>query len=76
MGDVIEQYAVGSFSIQRWRRFGMDRLYVQAEGGRAVGWVDLETGERVLLDGEDAELFERTVENWRLALPFGQLLSV
>lgn len=76
MGDVIEQFAVGSLSILRWRRFGVDRLYVEGDGGRQIGWLDLGTGERLIESNDDEELFERAITNWRSALPFGQALSV
>jgi predicted RNase H-like nuclease len=76
VGDVIEQFAVGSLSIQRWRRFGMDRLYVEADGGRKVGWIDLETGESTIESPGDAELFEQAVTNWRDVLPLGQSLRI
>ena len=28
----------------RWRRFGEDRIYVNDEDGRRVGWLDVTTG--------------------------------
>ncbi len=32
-------------TLSRWRKFGFDRLYVNASDGARVGWVDLRTGE-------------------------------
>lgn len=32
-------------TVQRWTRFGEDRLYVTTEDGQRVGWLDLGTGQ-------------------------------
>lgn len=75
MTDVIEQFAVGSMSILRRRRFGVDHLYVEGCAGRRIGWMDLTTGERVVESTEDEELFERAVAEWPAVLPLGRALS-
>jgi len=75
VGDVIEQFAVGSMSILRRRRFGVDRLYVEGSAGHQIGWVDLTTGERVLESTDDEELFERAVAEWPAVLPLGQAIA-
>jgi hypothetical protein len=74
VGDVIEQFAVGSMSILRRRRFGVDHLYIEGSVGHRIGWMDLTTGERVLESIADEELFERVVADWPSVLPFGQAI--
>jgi hypothetical protein len=75
VGDVIEQFAVGSMSILRRRRFGVDRLYIEGSAGHRIGWMDLTTGERVLESADEEEIFERVVAGWPSVLPFGQAIS-
>ncbi|MDQ3972901.1 MAG: NERD domain-containing protein [Actinomycetota bacterium] len=48
-------------TVQRWRRYGKDRLYVNTADGQPVGWVDLLTGERILKRPKLREAFERAV---------------
>lgn len=36
-----EGSGVGKLVVKRWRRYGKDRLYVNTDDGRRVGWVDL-----------------------------------
>ena len=36
---------MGAWEVQRWRRYGKDRLYVHGADGTAVGWRDLLTGD-------------------------------
>ena len=43
----------------------MDRLYVTGKHHRAIGWLDLVTGKRVLNSPARAELFERAVAEWQ-----------
>ena len=35
---------MGELQVTRWRRYGRDRLYVNAAAGLLIGWVDLITG--------------------------------
>jgi hypothetical protein len=42
----------------------MDRLYVNEADGPAIGWLDLETGERVTKLPVHVKLFERKVAEW------------
>lgn len=47
--------------VVRWRRFGHDRLYVNAPDGTRIGWLDLLTGvSTVELEEKRAE-FERAI---------------
>jgi hypothetical protein len=36
---------MSNLQVTRWSRYGKDRLYVKDADGRALGWVDLQTGE-------------------------------
>jgi hypothetical protein len=61
---VIAENATGmaeNVSVKRWRRFGMDRVYVNTADGDRIGWVDLGTGERVIESPAHAHIFERAV---------------
>ena len=50
--------------INRWRRYGHDRLYVQDDFGNAVGWWDLATGTAHEVErGWEAAVAE-SVESW------------
>jgi hypothetical protein len=69
MSNVIDEDARGPVSVQRWRRHGMDRLYVNKVDGKRIGWVDLETGARVIELPERAGLFEGAVAEWMSAHP-------
>ena len=69
MSEVIDGDPVGPVIVKRWRRFGMDRLYVNEADGCAVGWFDLETGKREIGAPESAEFFEHAVEDWLSADP-------
>jgi hypothetical protein len=44
-----------SFSLKRWRRYGQDRLYVNALDGTRAGWLDLVSGELTVEDGWAAD---------------------
>jgi hypothetical protein len=48
----------------RWRKYGKDRLYVNAAGGKRIGWRDLVTGQDHVEDEDCAELFSMTVAAW------------
>jgi hypothetical protein len=49
---------------RRWRRDGLDRLYVNDVSGARVGWLDLTTGERNMSQPEQTAAFDRTVSEW------------
>jgi hypothetical protein len=51
--------------VERWRRFGHDRLYVEADDGTSLGFVDLKTGESRNVVPSQAEEFHAAVERWR-----------
>jgi Nuclease-related domain len=44
--------------VTRWRKYGKDRLYVNAADGVRIGWLDYVSGERVLERPELSEAFE------------------
>jgi hypothetical protein len=69
MSEMIDDDPVGQASVKRWRRFGMDRLYVNEADSRAIGWFDLQTGEQEIKSAARVELFERTVAEWLGAHP-------
>lgn len=48
----------------RWRKYGKDRLYVNAASGERIGWRDLVTGQDHIEDEDSAELFRTTVAAW------------
>lgn len=48
-------------SVQRWKRYGHDRLYVQAVTGERLGYCDLTTGTVVLEPGADRVAVEAAV---------------
>jgi hypothetical protein len=56
-------------TVRRWQRFGFDRLYGNADDGKNVGWVDLDTGERRIEFPELAEVFGHAVGAWRSQHP-------
>jgi len=64
MSNVTGEDPTGLPTVKRWRRFGIDRLYVNTADGCAIGWLDLETGERVIQLPAHVELFERAVAEW------------
>lgn len=56
---------MGELTAVRWRRYGMDRLYVNAADGTRVGWLDLATGETHLELAELRDDFEAAVATQR-----------
>lgn len=48
--------------VNRWSRYGKHRLYVNTVDGQQVGWVDLDSGERVLSMPELADAFSAAVD--------------
>jgi hypothetical protein len=57
---------MAGLTVTRWRRYGKDRLYVSAEDGTRVGWLDVTTGERTLERDELREAFERALAEHEL----------
>lgn len=53
--------------INRWRRYGKDRLYVELDDGTKVGWWDLQTGEAHPDDGGDLALLTSAAQQWMSA---------
>jgi nuclease-like protein len=58
-----------SATANRWPRFGHDRLYVTADDGTSLGYLDLKTGEVHDVPDERAEDFRAAVEVWRAEHP-------
>ena len=48
----------------RWRKYGKDRLYVNAPDGTRIGWRDLRSGVDHLEPGAPAELYYSVVASW------------
>jgi len=53
--------------VERWRRYGKDRLYVSDQGGQRVGWLDLLSGDVSLEIPEQREAFQLAVDSYRQA---------
>ncbi|HTX01223.1 MAG TPA: nuclease-related domain-containing protein [Acidimicrobiales bacterium] len=63
-----------TFSVQRWHRYGHDRLYVSAPDGSRAGWLCLVTGELDVEDGADRLAVLAALDGCPEAAPFvGQL---
>ncbi|MGA8680746.1 MAG: nuclease-related domain-containing protein [Acidimicrobiales bacterium] len=67
MAEATEASGTRVSSVSRWKRFGRDRLYVNASDGRSIGWLDLTTGECVLERPAMLPAFEEAIERWRAA---------
>jgi len=52
-------------NVERWRRYGKDRLYVTATDGTRLGWHDLITGDSHLDDGAQGEGFHAAIAAWQ-----------
>lgn len=61
---IAENWMVDGFKTVRWKRHGKDRLYVNGDDGRPVGWVDLLTGGRTLTDPACEQAFAAAVNDW------------
>lgn len=57
----------GMLSVNRWTKYGKDRLYVADPVGEQIGWLDLQSGSTVLERPEWIREFERAVSKWLLA---------
>jgi hypothetical protein len=53
--------AMDELTVNRWKRFGEDRLYVNLGDGSRVGWLDLQTGQATLERADLKAEFERAV---------------
>lgn len=50
---------IGGLAVNRWRRYGRDRLYVNArETGEALGYLDVQSDEVVVFDERDRRIVE------------------
>ena len=54
----------GALVVSRFRRPGIDRLYVRTQRGRAIGYLDLLTSKSVVQDFAMADGFRAAVEKW------------
>ncbi len=54
-------------SVNRWTKYGKDRLYVADPVGESIGWLDLQSGSTVLERPEWIREFERALSKWLLA---------
>ena len=56
---------MGETVVQRWRKYGKDRLYVNADDGTRIGWHDVPTGEdHVEIPGREVD-YRAAVARWR-----------
>ena len=63
-----------ALSAERWTGYGRDRVYVSTSAGQRVGWLNLVTGDRVLIVAGDesmVELLDGCIETW-LADPLNE----
>jgi len=61
--------------VERWRRYGQDRLYVKTFDGEQVGSVNLRTGERTLQRPELADEMELVVSEYLAGQPVAPALA-
>ncbi|HXY43500.1 MAG TPA: NERD domain-containing protein [Acidimicrobiales bacterium] len=73
--DATETRGTRVSSVNRWKRFGKDRLYVNASDGRSIGWLDLSTGECVLERPALLPAFEQAIERWKAAQVIGPVTT-
>ena len=52
-------------TVARWAKYGHERLYVNADGGRRVGWVDVKSGVETIEIPELAEAFHEALAAYR-----------
>jgi hypothetical protein len=57
----------GMLSVNRWTKYGKDRLYVADPVGESIGWLDLQSGATVLERPEWIREFDRAIAKWLLA---------
>ena len=57
---------MGETEVNRWRRYGKDRLYVNADGVR-LGWHDLVSGETVVEVNDRAGEVHAAIDDWKRA---------
>lgn len=55
--------------VERWRKFGRDRLYVTGSDDTQLGWCDLTTGAITVADEHDRPAVHDAVAAWRQASP-------
>jgi hypothetical protein len=53
--------------VDRWRRYGKDRLYVTAADGRKIGWWDLVTNDPRPETPDDLSVLTGAVSRWKAA---------
>jgi hypothetical protein len=53
--------------VNRWKRYGMDRLYVESTDERKIGWWDLATDEPHPENPDDLEPLTAAVDGWKTA---------
>ena len=56
---------VNGLRVERWRKYGMDRLYVNGPDDHRLGWCDLTTGTITVGDQLDRPAVLAAVETWR-----------
>lgn len=56
---------MGDTVVQRWRKYGKDRLYVNDGDGTRIGWHDLLTGEDHVEISDQEDEYRTAVARWR-----------
>jgi hypothetical protein len=69
MSDLIDNDHPDAISVRRRQRRGVDHIYVNEGNGTRLGWVDLQTGVRVIEMPSRLETFEAAIEEWMNAHP-------
>lgn len=65
-----------ALGVNRWRRYGHDRLYVLRADESKVGWWDLKTGEAHPEDPVDLAVLTAAVVAWQAEQPTGSSEAV
>jgi hypothetical protein len=65
MVEAIEMRGARVSSVVRWKRLGKDRLYVNASDGHWIGWLDLNTGERLVARPAMQGAFDQAIDSWK-----------
>ena len=60
--------------VERWRKYGKDRLYINGPDDRRLGWCDLATGTVTVDDELDRSAVLAAVETWRASKQKSALL--
>jgi hypothetical protein len=69
MSPTSQPPGLDNITVDRWRRYGHNRLYVNdTRTGRRLGWRDEKTGQTHVEDGADAAILEAVLRRWDAGL--------